>query len=109
VSETTRSALRSVAPRSGEIDAACQDPCQDPRIEGGVSVDAARRRLARQFRCGGLDAPELDARLLVGHALGIDHAALAAQSSRALTAEEADVLAALAQRRRGWGREGRAR
>jgi release factor glutamine methyltransferase len=100
VSETTRSALRSVAPRSGEIDAACQDPCQDPRIEGGVSVDAARRRLARQFRCGGLDAPELDARLLVGHALGIDHAALAAQSSRALTAEEADVLAALAQRRR---------
>jgi release factor glutamine methyltransferase len=100
VSETTRSALRSVTPRSGEIDAACQDSYQDPCIEGGVSIDAARRRLAHELRCGGLDAPELDARLLVGHALGLDHAALVTHSDRALTAEEAGVLAALAQRRR---------
>jgi release factor glutamine methyltransferase len=95
VSETTRSASRSVAPPSVEIDVACQEP----RIDGGVSVNAARRSLAREFRRHGLDAPELDARLLVGHTLGLDHAALAAQSSRALTTEEAGVLAALAQRR----------
>jgi len=103
VSETTRSALCSVAPRSGKIGAACQDqrqdPYQDPRIMGGVSVGAARRRLAREFRRHGLDAAELDARLLIGHALGLDHAALVAQSNRALTAEEAGMLAALAQRR----------
>jgi release factor glutamine methyltransferase len=95
VSETTRNASRSVAPPSVELDIACQEP----RIDGGVSVNAARRSLAREFRRRGLDAPELDARLLVGHTLGLDHAALAAQSSRALTTEEAGVLAALAQRR----------
>jgi release factor glutamine methyltransferase len=65
----------------------------------GQSVEAARRHLARAFRRRGLDAPELDARILVGHALGLDHAALAAQSSRALAAEEARALAGLAARR----------
>ena len=67
--------------------------------EPGQSVEAARRRLAREFRRGGLDAPELDARILVGHALGLDHAALAAQSGRALAAGEAHTLAAFAMRR----------
>jgi release factor glutamine methyltransferase len=99
VSETTRSARRPVASRSGENGAACQDPCQDPRIECGLSVDVARRRLAREFRRYGLDAPELDARLLVGHALGLDHAALAVQFDRTLTTQEAGALAALTTRR----------
>jgi release factor glutamine methyltransferase len=35
----------------------------------------------------------------VGHALGLDHAALAAQAARALTAAESDAVAALAARR----------
>jgi release factor glutamine methyltransferase len=65
----------------------------------GLSVDAARRRLAREFRARGLDAPELDARILVGHALGLDHAALAARSGRLLATAEADAIAALAARR----------
>jgi len=52
----------------------------------GDSIGAARRRLALEFRRGGLDAPELDARIIVGHALGLDHAALAAQSNRTLAA-----------------------
>ena len=65
----------------------------------GQSVEAARRHLAREFRRRGLDAPELDARILVGHALGLDHAALAAQSGRALAAEEAHALAGFAARR----------
>ena len=54
--------------------------------ERGASVDAARRHLAREFLSHGLDTPELDARVLVGHALGLDHAALAAQSRRVLAA-----------------------
>jgi len=65
----------------------------------GGSIDAARRRLAREFRRGGLDAPDLDARIIVGHALGLDHTALAAQSSRMLAAEEAGAIAALSARR----------
>jgi release factor glutamine methyltransferase len=69
----------------------------DPFV--GDSIDAARRRLAREFREGGLDAPELDARIIVGHALGLDHTALAAQSSRRLAAEEAGAIAALSARR----------
>jgi release factor glutamine methyltransferase len=65
----------------------------------GASVDAARRRLAREFRSHGLDTPELDARVLVGHALGLDHAALAVRSRRVLSSEEANAIAALASRR----------
>jgi release factor glutamine methyltransferase len=94
VSEATRSALRSFACGRGETDGG-----RDQRIESSLSVDVARRRLAREFRRHALDAPELDARLLVGHALGLDHAALAVQSDRTLTAREADALAALTARR----------
>ncbi len=65
----------------------------------GDSIGAARRQLARGFRQHGLDAPELDARIIVGHVLGLDHTALAAQSSRVLTAEEAGVIAELSARR----------
>jgi len=65
----------------------------------GRSIDAARRRLAREFRQHGLDAPELDARMIVGYALGLDHTALAAQSSRMLAAAEAGAIAALSARR----------
>jgi release factor glutamine methyltransferase len=63
------------------------------------SIAGARRLLAHQFRTAGVDAPELDARILVGHALGLDHAALAAQAERPLTAAEAEAVAALARRR----------
>jgi release factor glutamine methyltransferase len=94
VSEATLSALRAFASGRGETDNG-----RDQRIEGGLSVDAARRRLAREFRHHALDAPELDARLLVEHALGLDHAALMAQSERVLTAREASALAELATRR----------
>ena len=64
-----------------------------------LSIEAMRRQLAQQFRQGGIDTPELDARLLVGHALGLDHAALASQSRRELARNEMDAIAALAARR----------
>jgi release factor glutamine methyltransferase len=70
-------------------------------IARGESIDAARRRLAHAFRRAGLDAPELDARLLVGHALGLGHTALVADGCRQLSADEAVTLAGLATRRLG--------
>lgn len=68
-------------------------------IDAALSIAAARRRLAQRFLAAGLDTPDLDARILVGHALKLDHAALAAQADRRLTDAEADAIAALARRR----------
>jgi release factor glutamine methyltransferase len=73
----------------------------DADVYAGVSIDAARRQLARKFRQRGLDAPELDARIIVGHVLGLDHTALAAHSDRVLTPEEAAGIAGLSARRLG--------
>jgi release factor glutamine methyltransferase len=63
------------------------------------TVASARRELAQSLRRQGLPSPELDSRLLVGHALGLDHAALAAQGERVLSRAEAEAVAALAARR----------
>jgi release factor glutamine methyltransferase len=70
----------------------------------GLPIAAVRRRLAGAFRDAGLDSPELDARILVGHALGLDHTALAARGAEPLGGEplaavEAGRIAALARRR----------
>lgn len=48
----------------------------------GASVARARRALAEQFRTAGIESPELDARVLIGHALGLDHAGLAAATTQ---------------------------
>jgi release factor glutamine methyltransferase len=65
----------------------------------GLTIAAARRELSNLFRTAGLDSPELDARLLVGHALGLDHTALSVAAGHELNAEEARTLAMLAARR----------
>jgi release factor glutamine methyltransferase len=70
-----------------------------PGLAPGMTVAAARRALTEAFRAAGLDSPDLDARLLVGHALGLDHAALASGGERALTGAEATAVAAVAKRR----------
>ena len=54
-----------------------------------MTVAQARRALADAFRRAGLDSPELDARLLVGHALGLDHTGLTIEADRSLGGEEA--------------------
>lgn len=65
----------------------------------GLTVEAARRALATQFKAGSIDTPELDARLLIGAALKLDHTALAVQSARLITENEANVIGSFAQRR----------
>jgi release factor glutamine methyltransferase len=72
---------------------------QAPVLEKSTSVAGARRALAAAFRDAGLDSPELDARILVGFALGLDHAGLVVAGERSITAGEAQVIAALGQRR----------
>jgi release factor glutamine methyltransferase len=52
-----------------------------------------------RFREAGLDTPDLDARLVVGHALGLDHAGLARESERALDPRALAEIDALASRR----------
>jgi release factor glutamine methyltransferase len=63
------------------------------------TVEQARRELVRLFHDAGFESPELDARLLLGHALGLDHAGLISQAGRALGAGDAAATAHLARRR----------
>ena len=65
----------------------------------GLTVGAARRLLADALRANGIDSPELGARILVGHALSLDHAGLAADAGRALGGKDVDAIAALVARR----------
>jgi release factor glutamine methyltransferase len=66
-----------------------------------LSIADVRRAWARKFRDAGIDTPELDARILVAHALGLDHAALFAADARRLNLREERAVAALAERRLG--------
>jgi len=68
-------------------------------LNSGVSVAAARRIIADIFRKHGLDSPELDARVLIGHALGLKHAALASNADQLLSPDEARAISTLAARR----------
>ena len=70
-----------------------------PRLDSSISVGGARRALARMFAAAGLDTPALDARVIVGHALGLDHAALTGAAEHALGAQERERIAAMAARR----------
>jgi release factor glutamine methyltransferase len=63
------------------------------------SIAAARRALANAFLRHGIDNPELDARVLIGHALGLSHTDLALQAARSITHNEAAAITALAARR----------
>jgi release factor glutamine methyltransferase len=63
-------------------------------------IDAVRRDVARRLRGGGIDMPELDARILVGHALGLDLTALICAGDRRL---EAGEVARITGAKEFWG------
>jgi release factor glutamine methyltransferase len=69
------------------------------RAGDGVRIAAVRRAVARRFREAGLDTPDLDARLLVGHVLGLDHSGLVRESERPLGPRPLAAIDALAARR----------
>ena len=63
------------------------------------TIAGARRALTQALRAAGLERPDLDARVLVGHALDLDHTALAAAVDRPLSRPEYERIADLANRR----------
>lgn len=77
------------------------DSLDDAAHAGSASltIAGARRAWAAKFRECGIESPELDARILVGHALGLDHAALAAAGPRMLNTSEQNAIATLTRRR----------
>ena len=64
-----------------------------------MTVGEVRRALGAAFRSASLDTPDLDARILVGHALALDHTALVAAAARPLSENEASQIAAFQARR----------
>ena len=69
------------------------------RAADGARIAGIRRTVARRFRDAELDTPDLDARLLVGHVLGLDHAGLMRESERPLDPRALAGIDALAARR----------
>jgi release factor glutamine methyltransferase len=65
----------------------------------GQTVEAARRALTVRFRSSAIGSAELDARMLVGAALGLDLTGVIAAASRPLTSEESIRLEDFVRRR----------
>ena len=65
----------------------------------GLTVETMRRTLAANLRAQGIDSADLDARILVGAALGLDLTGLIAATARPLTTGESLRLEDFAQRR----------
>jgi release factor glutamine methyltransferase len=69
------------------------------RAGDGATIAAVRRTVARRFREQGLASPDLDARLIVGHVVGLDHTGLTRESERALGPRALAGIEAFAARR----------
>lgn len=65
----------------------------------GATVAHARRALAEQFRAAAIESPELDARVLIGHALGLDHTGLVRAAAQQLSDLSASQIERYAARR----------
>ena len=65
----------------------------------GLTIASARRALSAQLKSAGLDEAELDARVLLGAAVGLDLTGLIAQAERPLSGAAATRLHKYAQRR----------
>jgi release factor glutamine methyltransferase len=65
----------------------------------GQTVETARRALTTRFKATGIESAELDARLLVGAALGLDLTGIITAANRKLTPDESDCLETFATRR----------
>ena len=63
------------------------------------TLASARQALAESFRKAGIDSADVDARLLIAHALGVDRTELLANGTRTLNAQEIQAIDALAARR----------
>ena len=69
------------------------------RSFAGQTVQAARRALAARLKIAAIESADLDARLLTGHALGLDLTGLILAAQRQLTRDESTRLEQFARRR----------
>ena len=67
----------------------------------GLTVAAKRHAVTEMLRQAGIESPDTDARLLIGHALGLDRTALMTNGDRLLRADEIAAIDTLAGRRLG--------
>jgi len=65
----------------------------------GQTIETARRILTAQFKSAAIDSADLDARLLTGHALGLDLTGLILAARRQLTPGESARIEEFARRR----------
>jgi release factor glutamine methyltransferase len=65
----------------------------------GMTVAQARRALTQRLRADAIESPDLDARVLIGHALGLDHAGLISAAAQPLSAADVERIESLARRR----------
>lgn len=65
----------------------------------GQTVETARRTLTARFKSAAIDSAELDARLLVGAALGLDLTGMITGAHRRLTLDESNHLEGFTRRR----------
>ena len=63
------------------------------------TIESARRALAAKFKAASIESADLDARILTGHALGLDLTGLISAAQRPLTPDESACLEDLARRR----------
>jgi len=68
-------------------------------LKDGTSVSEALRLVAQSFRSSAVNEADVDARVLVAHALHLDRARLISQSDRILEAREVAAISVLAARR----------
>ncbi|ANV99069.1 peptide chain release factor N(5)-glutamine methyltransferase [Bradyrhizobium icense] len=67
----------------------------------GQTVETARRVLAARLKAAAIESAELDARILTGHALGLDLTGLISAARRELASDESARLEEFARRRLG--------
>lgn len=65
----------------------------------GMTIAAVRRTMLGLFRAIGIDTAELDARVLLAHALRVTHGGLISQSDRVLDRSEIERVSAVTRRR----------
>lgn len=65
---------------------------QNAPTSGHLTIQQAQRNLRDRFKKAGIVTYELDARLLTGHALGLDDVGLIKQASREISEQENRLL-----------------
>ncbi|MET0276984.1 MAG: peptide chain release factor N(5)-glutamine methyltransferase [Pseudorhodoplanes sp.] len=68
-------------------------------LDGATNIAIARRILTRLLEQADKETPALDARLLIGHVLNLDHTAMASNPERTLSMDERVSIARFAERR----------